>query len=416
MSGADLHPDNLSGQRRQRTPARLACLTTLLACLASNAAQADVNLSGYAKTFVVGQQAIANNLFNAAGIWQAQTNVRLKWDAVQTDNSGPFALAWQCHYELSPGISSRATNNAGSAGLASRADVPYRFSDPSANLVDQPRYQLGQNLDRLNVQLQFASGDLTLGRQAMTFGSARIINPTDVFLPFAVGTLNTEYRTGIDGIRFQRPLGQLGELDLGLVLGQDGQRDNSAAFVHVKTNLDGNDLEFTAISFGQQTLLGAGVQTSLGTMGFWFEGAVVNGADHYWRVSTGLDYAFNELLLGLVEYHYNGAGGTDPNDYLGLAATQAYQRGGVFLLGQHYLIPGLNLQLTPLLTISAQAIINLADTSAFVSVDGSYNLAEDLYLGAGYYHFTGKAPTASGLAAEYGASPDALYMRLSLYF
>ena len=99
-----------------------------------------------------------------------------------------------------------------------------------------------------------------------------------------------------------------------------------------------------------------------------------------------------------------------------MAATQAYQRGGIFLLGQHYLIPGLNLQLTPLLTISAQAIINLADTSAFVSVDGSYNLAEDLYLGAGYYHFTGNAPTASGLAAEYGASPDALYMRLSLYF
>ena len=289
MSGADLHPDNLSGQRRQRTPARLACLTTLLACLASNAAQADVNLSGYAKTFVVGQQAIANNLFNAAGIWQAQTNVRLKWDAVQTDNSGPFALAWQCHYELSPGISSRATNNAGSAGLASRADVPYRFSDPSANLVDQPRYQLGQNLDRLNVQLQFASGDLTLGRQAMTFGSARIINPTDVFLPFAVGTLNTEYRTGIDGIRFQRPLGQLGELDLGLVLGQDGQRDNSAAFVHVKTNLDGNDLEFTAISFGQQTFWGRAYKPpwapwDFGSKAQWSMAQTITGG--FQRVST----------------------------------------------------------------------------------------------------------------------------------
>jgi hypothetical protein len=415
MSAVSLGLHSVSGHRQRHiTASRLTCLTMLLGCLATPGAQADVNFSGYAKTFVVGQQASNNKLAATASIWQAQTNVRLKWDAVQTDNSGPFALAWQIHYELSPSVSSRVANT-GSAGLGNRTEVPYRFSDPAARLADQPRYQLGQNLDRLNVQLQFASGDLTLGRQAMTFGSARIINPTDVFLPFAVGTLNTEYRTGIDGIRFQRPLGQLGELDMGLVLGQDGQRDNSAAFVHVKTNLEGNDLEFSAITFGQQTLLGAGLQTSLGTMGFWFEGAVVNGTEHYWRISTGLDYAFNESLLGLVEYHYNGAGGA-PADYLSLLATQPYRQGGVFLLGQHYLMPGLNLQLTPLLSISAQAIINLADSSAFVAVDGSYNLAEDLYVGAGYYHFEGKAPTTTGLAAEYGASPDALYLRLSLYF
>ena len=81
----------------------------------------------------------------------------------------------------------------------------YRLTDIDPLLIDEARRPVLQNLDRLNIQLQFDQGDLTIGRQAITFGSARIINPTDVFLPYNVTALNTEYRIGVDAIRYQKP-------------------------------------------------------------------------------------------------------------------------------------------------------------------------------------------------------------------
>jgi hypothetical protein len=44
----------------------------------------------------------------------------------------------------------------------------------------------------------------------------------------------------------------------------------------------------------------------------------------------------------MVEYHYNGAGSEDTADYIVEQFTKPYQAGGVFLLGQDYLIPSLS--------------------------------------------------------------------------
>ena len=100
----------------------------------------------------------------------------------------------------------------------------YRLTDLDTNLLDNDnKNPLYQNLDRLNFQVQMDAGDLTIGRQAISFGSARIINPTDIFLPFDVRTFNTEYRNGVDALRFQRPWGDLGEIDIGIVLGKDAK-------------------------------------------------------------------------------------------------------------------------------------------------------------------------------------------------
>jgi len=50
------------------------------------------------------------------------------------------------------------------------------------------------------------------------------------------------------------------------------------------------------------------MQSELGSLGFWLEAAYVDGESNYVRASTGVDYAFNEVIFGMVEYHFNGAG------------------------------------------------------------------------------------------------------------
>lgn len=395
---------------------KAASALLLLAWAISTPALADVALRGYAKSFVVIQDSLDNALFASDRIYQSQNSLRLMLEGFGD------RTVWQVHYELSPVLASDTTSLANQTFNV--VSGSYRLTDLQSRLAggsDNDKSQLYQNLDRFNVQFQFDAADLTIGRQAISFGSARIINPIDVFLPFDVRTLNTEYRTGVDAIRFQRPWGSLGEIDFGVVLGEDAKKETSAAFLQLRNNYRGADHHLALIQFSEQQLAGIGLQTSLGDFGYWFEAARVTGDDDYTRMSTGFDYAFRENVFGQIEYHYNGAGSEDTDEYLQALESLAFERGGVFLLGKHYLIPAMTWQITPLWYLTGQAIINFSDDSAFVSLSAEYNVAANFYMDFGYYHFIGDdlALAPSGLPqlqSEYGPNPDRLYTSISFYF
>ena len=375
---------------------------------------ADVSFSGYAKSFAIAQDKINNPFFSTDTIFQSQNSARL-----MLERFGDRAV-WQMHYEVSPVMISRRFG----------FDIPsfnivgdsYRLTDIESSLSsDDAKTQIYQNLDRFNVQLMLEKGDLTIGRQAISFGSARIINPTDVFLPFDVQTFNTEYRTGVDAIRYQRTMGELGEFDIGIVLGDGADQETSGAFLQLRGNANGKDLNLVLIEYAEQTLVGAGLEMALWDFGFWLEAASVNGEEDFVRASLGLDYAFTEFTFAQIEYHYNGAGSKDPSDYIDLTGTQPYQRGGVFLFGEHYLIPSVSVQLSPLWVVNALGIINLSDDSAFYSLSAAFNVAENFYMDFGFYHFSGDDLDISPsglptLESEYGASPDIFYTSIRYYF
>jgi len=367
---------------------RLAPLLLLTAALC---ASAETRVSGYLKSFAV----------TTSEVSQSQNSVRL-----MAERFGERSV-WQVHYELSPVLTSREFAAANPTLATGRA---WRLTDVERRLDNSARHDVFQNLDRFNVQFNLEAGDLTLGRQPVAFGMARVINPTDVFLPFDVRTFNTEYRIGVDAIRFQRPFGQLGEMDFGVIAGDDLRAATSAAFFQLRTNVDGHDIQLAAIRFAEHDLVGAGVQTALGDFGFWLEAAQVSGEADYARLSTGLDYAFSEDVYGLVEYHFNGAGSSKPGDYPMQAGTTPYRQGGVFLFGEHYLIGSVNVQLSPLWSLGTQALINLSDRSAFGSAGLTFNARQNLYVDLGLYAFGG------GNNTEYGSNPETLYASLRYYF
>lgn len=377
---------------------------------------AELELRGYVKSFVVAQDSISNELLDEPTTYQSQNSLR-----VMLEGFGDRTV-WQIHYELSPVFSSRVP--ALTSQTFNVVSGSYRLTDLQTTLGDNDtddKKQVFQNLDRLNVQFQFDAGDLTIGRQPIAFGSARVINPTDVFLPFDVRTFNTEYRTGVDAVRFQRPWGELGEIDVGIVLGEDANKENSAAFLQIRNNVRGADYHLALMEFSDQQLVGTGLETAVGDFGFWFEIANVSGDRSYNRASTGFDYAFGENVFAQIEYHYNGAGSNDSDDYLDLIGTTPFQRGGVFLLGKRYLMPAVTWQVTPLWFLSGQAIVNLSDNSSFISVSGEFNFAENFYMDLGYYHFTGDDLDVSPIGlprirSEYGLNPDTVYASIRYYF
>ncbi len=380
----------------------------LLALSLSVSAQAQQRFSGYIKNYSVVQAEVDTPLIDLDTFYSSQFTGRFMWENLSDK------MALQVHYEVGSQFNSARLPTSGFA--IDRND--YRLTDIKRSLGGRRSKTLSvQNLDRFNIQFQFDRGDLTVGRQAVTFGSARIINPTDVFLPFDVRTLNTEYRVGIDAVRFQLPIGQLSELDIGYVLGEN--RDRSATFARMKTNVSGSDIELTAMTFNRQQLFGIGLQSTLGSFGTWFELAHVRGDDSYNRMSLGIDYGFNEDWFAMLEFHYSGAGTDDTRNYARQAGTSAYQAGGVFLLGENYVAPSLSWQISALTSASAQMILNLDDHSSFFSLGFDHSLSDNVYVGGNVYIFSGDEAEATlpiNPGSEYGNNPNQLILNLRYYF
>ncbi len=371
---------------------KLSIIIGLLAASAASSAFGSVDVSGYVNAFAVGSDSVESDdgeLLIDNG-YSLQTALRL---VASSDLSS--SLRAEAHYEVRPTFSSV-------------------YNDSTSG-----------KFDRAFLQYQGDTFDLTLGRQAVTFGGARYINPTDIFLPYTPQTLNIEYRIGVDAARVQWYPGNGWNIDAGLVEA-DGRvsSSNSGYFLNVKRSASKADTAITYIEIEQMQMIGASIETSIKDAGIWGEFAYSDWSDaslqkDYTRLSVGADYSPIEDLYIAAEYHYNGAGGCDPNDYVVCGSGAAYDVGGVFLLGENYLILGGSYTKSALNTWSASVFSNLNDQSMLFNIAIEHSLSDNLYLGAGVYLTMGDQPAQISplvLGSEFGSSPSMLYGNLKYYF
>jgi hypothetical protein len=313
----------------------------------------------------------------------------------------------------------------------------YRAADLDRQLYPQEsgaikHFSLVQNFDRAMVTFHTQPADITVGRQPVAWGSARVVNPTDVLAPFAFETLDTEDRIGIDAVRTRIPLGTLSEIDAGYVFGRHFRFENSAFFGRAKFNANKTDISLLALGFQENFLAGLDLASSVSGAGLWLETAYVfvdafgdYGAGRkydYFRASSGIDYSFGSSTYGFVEYHFNGAGAASQRDYFSRLSRPAYTEGSVYLTGRHYLIPGVAYQLSPLVTLTGESLINLLDPSVFLTAQAEYNIATNVYLDVGAFIGIGRKPATEAdevplvPQSEFGAYPNIYFASLRYYF
>lgn len=388
-------------------------------------ANAELQISGYYKNFSTG---LTSPLADEPIIGAVNNRLRLNCtytaaDTLLVDLSYDFATRIQDPSLFSEPPIVTATDSLG-----------YRVVDLDSGIYpgkDDPAGSFGlfQNLDRAAIAYGAEFGDITIGRQAIAWGSARVVNPTDVVAPYAYNQLDTEDRIGVDAIRIQIPIGVLGEFDTGYVCGENLAFEKSAFFLRSQLNTAETDFSISLVGFREHLMTGFDLTRGIGGAGFWFEAAYVyanafngeNGeADNYLRASVGLDYSFAGRAYGFIEYHFSGAGVGEPEDYLDNLSEPAYTDGAIYLLGRHYLAPGLTFQITPLISLGGVLLSNISDPSAFPSLQIEYNFVQDIYISAGGFIGIGNPPETEAdelqFRSEFGGYPTLFFSSFRIYF
>lgn len=360
-------------------------------------------------------------------------------------------VAWQVTASLASDSSfaggASLTGTVGGAGGASAAKR--RLVELASVWVDQPNLRVEQNLDRLALKLALPFGDLTIGRQVLSWGTGRLWNPTDVLSPFPPTVVDREVRRGFDAVRLAVALGDVTQLDL-LYLPQQKLEDNGGV-ARLQTNVHGWD---GSVSFGKYVkdlVVGADFVGDVGPIAVHGEGAytialaglgsggAVAVGEHFFRGVVGVDWRPREELLLMLEYHYNGFGAPSPDGYAQKLSSERVVRGEVFGAGRHYAGLVASWQFSEILGTSVSALVNLQDPSALVIPALEYWWEQSVIVRAGGFVPLGRAPDAAvfkglttqdvltgsdaflsatrslGLKSEYGSSTWGAFVQVGVY-
>ena len=410
----------------------LVLITCLMTAPFVGIVNAEFQAGGYYKNF--------STAFNSPLPDTSMTGIVVNRLRLNVSYAPVDSLSFAFAYDLTPRVQDPLLFSESPIAIGT-ASSRYRVADldsPIYPRTDAPTGSVGiyHNLDRASVQFSTDFADFSIGRDAIAWGSARIINPTDIIAPYTYDQLDTEDRVGVDTIRVRIPIGIMGEVDTGYIFGNKFNFDKSAVFLRTQLNAVETDFSILLLEFQRDLLVGFDIARGIGGAGFWLETAYVftepfiarqasiglrnsDTSNNYLRTSIGFDYSFGGETYTFIEYHFNGAGTQKPENLLTNLDRPAYTRGGVYLLGVHYLAPGFTHQLTPLISFSGQVLFNLSDPSTWIAPQIAYNVAEDIHLSVGGFISVGKRPKngdSPQFQSEFGSYPNLFFSSFRVYF
>lgn len=290
-----------------------------------------------------------------------------------------------------------------------------RLVDLDATLASTSSSRLTHEIDRLALKIPLPFGDLTVGRQVLSWGTGRFFNPTDVLSPFAPTAVDREVRRGFDAVRLAIALGETTQLDL-LYLPQRVAEENGGV-VRFQTNLKGWDGSVSAGKYVRDFVIGADLAGDAGPLGVHAEGAYTiewlpsGVGDHFFRGVVGADWRPFDKLVLTAEYAFNGYGSTDASQYLRILTSPRAQRGEVFGAGQHVLAIAASYLYSDVLTGTLSVLCNVTDPSALAFGTVEYSVTQTVLVRAGLSVPIGRR----ALRSEYGSSPFSGFVQVGLY-
>lgn len=288
----------------------------------------------------------------------------------------------QVFQKIDDPLQSRKFDNTSSAYRVDDLNKKFIKSDSG----NKSWYGLKQ-LDRLSWSQSINAYDLIIGRQQISFGSAKLVNPTDLFSPFNLVEINKEERNGVDAIRLRKSLGANSEFDVGMVIGQSGRSEDNA--VYFRMVLPISKAEVKPLFTNYKDAWGFGVDILYPILGanFYLEALSTHPqkGSSYLRGTTGYEYQWTDEFYSVMEYHFNGAGQTQPSLYDSSGTSFAISKGGSFLFARHYVNFLFSWQASPLHSIGLTNFYNLNDDSFLFSPSWDWSLSDESTLTTGIF-------------------------------
>ncbi len=316
-------------------------------------------------------------------------------------------------------------------GVVSLSDnFSNRFFDLEKNWREDRQLSGQLQVDRLNVYGELGDTHWSVGRQAVGFGRISLFSPLDIIAPFPPDALDVDVRPGVDAVRLTHYFGMAGQLG-GIAVFSEENNKNSYLLTFSE-NLLGVDVLAIGGVLRDRSLFGIGVAGEVGKLGLKAEISCYEGVDVGQPHGDRDDdfqigavegwYRFENGLILLGEYLFNGIGSNTSSEYPLVATTAPIEEGLSFLLGRHYLLLGPSYQFHPLVTANGLVILNLKDHSSMIRPQMAISLADNLQLDLFYTLTLGKKTELDPytqipiVRSEFGSMGDSVGLLLRWYF
>lgn len=398
-------------------PAAAAVAVALHAPATAQSAQSPgLALGGYVRSLTAMQDlGYDAGLADRRSVFHGEV-VRLKWMM-----SAGEQLRLTVHNRLQAQVTSTAQGfGTGVVGFGVSA-VPDRTVSLSTTIFEEDRFRVVHDIDRLALDIYTDAVDVTLGRQAISWGISNLFPVADLWTQFSPFELDTEEKRGIDAVRALAYPTSGVELDM--VVADRGTLRDLSGGARATIELPWADVYIGGGKFWRRLMALGGASIVFdtwklrGEIGIPFHLDSTNTEPI--RATVGVDQLGADYQIS-VEYHHNGLGTNDASEYIARVTAPAFQRGETYFLGRHYLGANGNYLATDRLSFSLSLIANLGDPSTTISPVATYDMGQHTRLSAGGLIAAGKTPllslTPPQLRSEFGAYGRLAYTRVSVFF
>ena len=259
-----------------------------------------------------------------------------------------------------------------------------RALDMTWEIEDGNRHSSFHRIDRLALQWQKGDWGVTLGRQAVSWGSGIVFQPMDPFNPFSPTVVDRDYKAGDDLLLIDRLFENGSDLQLLHVVRRDEFDDIGSDVSSTAAKWHGYvgevEVEIIAAQHFDEPWAGLTFRVPIGEALLRTDIVSSRLKSGGWQISglMNVDYSFtladhNAYLF--AEYFHNDVGVNElpsnpallPEDLL-----QRLGRGEVFNVMRDYTAFGGNIEWHPLVSQTATLITNLHDSSSLFQTNISY--------------------------------------------
>ena len=291
--------------------------------------------------------------------------------------------------------------------------------------------RLGYEVDRAFYKQSFKKMSFVIGRQAVDWGNGRFWQPLNVFGAFSPTDLDTDYKQGIDALRFNWFPSDFSSLTAVYAFSPNDsatikKQTNSALYFRRQIGEE-SDYALLAGTITGYQIIGASFESAWSGMGWRVESAYYNDTNtnnDFTFSIAGLDYQINNETIITAEWYNNSRGASTVSAITNPTIDLFSQYGLQPQLSQNVLGVSINRVLTPLIngtyTLLVSPLQNTNGTlnsSLLHQFNLIYSVSNESELLLSFLWGSGRGLNLSGKTqSEFGHVPVSLSMRLRFYF